>query len=179
MWIVFKLLYFMVPAYLANMAPPLARSYFKFLEVPMDFGKKLGGKPIFGKNKTWKGVAVATAVAAIVFLLQAYLYRFGFFKELSIINYSAATLWIGALLGLGAMLGDAAESFFKRRAGVKPGKPWVPFDQVDFTIGALLLASIVYFPGWTNAIIIVVVSAFGHILINHIGYYLKLRDVKW
>ncbi len=179
MWIVFKLLYFMIPAYLANMAPPLGKNYLKFLEVPMDFGKKFGGKPIFGKNKTWKGVFLAAVVATIALFIQMKLYNYESFRNLSLIDYSTTTLWLGVLFGFGAMFGDAVESFFKRRVGVKPGKPWIPFDQIDFTIGALLLAAVVYFPGWTNAVIIVVISAFGHILINRIGYHLKLRDVKW
>ncbi|MBN2112309.1 CDP-archaeol synthase [Candidatus Woesearchaeota archaeon] len=176
--VILKLLYFMIPAYLANMAPPLAKNILKFMAVPIDRGKEWGGKPILGKNKTWRGIFVGTAVSTLAFLLQKYLYSFESFKAASMIDYSTATIWIGVLLGFGALFGDSVESFFKRRIGIKSGKPWIPFDQTDFTIGALLLTSIVYFPGWANAAIIVIVSAFGHVLINRIGYHLKLRDVK-
>ena len=179
MWIVFKLLYFMIPAYLANMAPPLGKGRLKFMEIPVDMGKKFRGKPLLGKNKTWRGVFLAVVVGLAVFALQKYLYNFEAMQKISLFDYSTATLWIGVLLGFGAIAGDAVESFFKRRIDVKPGKPWMPFDQTDFTIGALALTAIVYFPGWVNAVIIVAISAIGHILVNHIGYYLKLRDVKW
>jgi CDP-2,3-bis-(O-geranylgeranyl)-sn-glycerol synthase len=179
MLLIIKLLYFMLPAYIANMAPPLGKNILKQLAVPIDRGKTWKGKPILGKNKTWRGVFLAVAAGAVVFFIQQYLYRFDSMKAVSLIDYSSAALWIGVLLGFGAIAGDSVESFFKRRRGIKSGKPWIPFDQTDFTIGALALCSIVYFPGWANAAIIVAVSAFGHVLINHIGYYLKLRDVKW
>jgi CDP-2,3-bis-(O-geranylgeranyl)-sn-glycerol synthase len=83
------------------------------------------------------------------------------------------------LLGFGALAGDSIKSFFKRRVGVKPGKRWFPFDQIDFVIGALAFASIVYFPGWKNALIILLISLAGHVLVNHSAYYLKIRGEKW
>lgn len=169
----------MLPAYLANMAPVLGKKHLKSLAVPIDCGKKWKGKPVLGENKTWRGVILAVAASTIVFVVQQYLYNFNSFKTISLIDYSAAAVWIGILLGLGAIAGDSVESFFKRRFKVKAGKPWMPFDQIDFTIGALLLTAIVYFPGWTNAIIIVLISALGHVIINHLGYYLKIRNEKW
>ena len=179
MIIILKLLYFMLPAYLANMAPVIGKKYLKSLAIPIDCGKKWKGKPILGKNKTWRGIILAVAASTIVFLAQQYLHNFSSFKSISIIDYSTAPILIGVLLGLGAIAGDSIESFFKRQLNVKPGKPWRPFDQVDFTIGALLLTAIVYFPGWANAIIIVLISALGHVIINHSAYYLKIRKEKW
>ena len=173
------LLYFMLPAYIANMAPVLGKGVLKQLAIPIDRGKKWKGKPIFGKNKTWRGIVLGTAAGALVFLAQKYIYACPTAKALSIIDYSTATLWIGVLLGLGAIMGDAVESFFKRRWGIKPGGNWFPFDQIDFTIGALLFASVYYFPGWGNAVIIVVLSMFGHIFFSHLGYYLNLKKDKW
>ena len=179
MIIIIKLLYLMLPAYLANMAPVLGKNILKPLAIPIDFGKKWKGKPILGKNKTWRGVVLAAITSTIIFLLQAYLYKFPSMKAISLIDYSSASLWIGILLGLGAIAGDSIESFFKRRAKIKSGQPWIPFDQVDFTIGALALTAIVYFPGWINALIIILISAIGHILINHLAFYLKIRKEKW
>jgi len=42
----------------------------------------------------------------------------------------------------GALLGDIVESFFKRRMGKERGEDWIPFDQLDFVVGALLLSFI-------------------------------------
>ncbi len=178
MWILVQLLYFMLPAYIANMAPPLGKNILKFMAVPVDMNKKFRGKPILGSHKTWRGFFLAVAAGMIVFWLQKMAYSIGFFSELSLFDYSGASIAVGALLGFGAMFGDSLKSFFKRQAGIKSGKPWVPFDQIDFSIGAIAFAAPFYFMGWVNAAVIVAVSALGHILINRIGYHLKLRDVK-
>jgi len=159
--------YLMIPAYLANMAPALIGRYFP--RIPMDFGLSLGKVRIFGDNKTWAGFVSGVVVAVIVgFILSKIYWPFDF----------SAVYWSG-LVGLGAMAGDAVKSFFKRRVNIKPGQSWIPFDQVDFTIGALILGSFVFFPGWLYAILVVVISAVGHILINHLGYYLGTQKNKW
>jgi len=177
--IIIKLIYFMLPAYLANMAPVLGKNILKPLAIPIDFGKKWNKQPILGKNKTWRGVLLAVIASTIIFLIQSYLYKFPSIKSISLIDYSSASLWIAFLLGLGAIAGDSIESFFKRRAKIPSGNPWIPFDQIDFTVGALILTAIIYFPGWLNAILIILISAVGHILINHLAFYFKIRKEKW
>lgn len=159
--------YLMIPAYLANMAPALFGRFFP--RIPMDLGISLGKVRIFGDNKTWGGFVSGVVVAVIVgFALSKIYWPFDF----------SAIYW-SALLGVGALVGDAVKSFFKRRAGLKPGASWIPFDQVDFTIGALVFGSFVFFPGWLYSVLVVVISAVGHILINHLGYYLGVQKNKW
>jgi len=169
----------MLPAYFANMAPVIGKNYLKSLAIPIDMNKKLNKKPILGKNKTWRGILFAVIASTIVFIAQQYLYNFNIIKSISIINYQTSTILIGFLLGLGAIAGDSIESFFKRQLNIKSGNPWIPFDQIDFTVGALALTSIIYFPGWTNTLIIVLISALGHIIVNHTAYFLKIRKEKW
>jgi len=172
-------IYLMLPAYFANMAPVLLKNYLKFLAVPVDFNKKIGGKPIFGKHKTWRGIFVACIISMFVFYVQQYLYRFDIFKEISLLNYSEHTLFLGFLLGFGAIIGDLIKSFFKRRFNIKPGAPWIPFDQLDFVTGALLFSSIIYLPPWNVILIILLISFFGHILMRHIGYWFGITKEKW
>jgi CDP-2,3-bis-(O-geranylgeranyl)-sn-glycerol synthase len=43
-------------------------------------------------------------------------------------------------ISMGALFGDIVESFFKRRIGKERGESWYPFDQLDFVLGALILA---------------------------------------
>lgn len=167
MWILFKLLYFMLPAYLANMTPVFVKKI-NFLGSPIDFGTG-----ILGGHKTWRGFLFAVIISTTVFSLQKYI------GGEYLIDYSNASLWIGVLFGVGVIMGDCVKSFFKRKFNIAPGKSWIPFDQIDFTIGALLFVSIIYFPGWINALIVVIVSGVGHVLINHLGYYLRIRDVKF
>ena len=135
----------------------------------MDFGLSLGRFRIFGDHKTWAGFFSGVIVAAFVgFFLSKLYWPFDF----------SAVQW-SALAGIGALIGDAVKSFFKRRVGIKSGKPWIPFDQIDYTVGALALCSFVFFPGWFYAFLVVFLSAFGHIAVNHIGYWIGVRDVKW
>jgi CDP-2,3-bis-(O-geranylgeranyl)-sn-glycerol synthase len=173
------LLYFMLPAYIANMAPVLTKGILKKLAYPVDFGAKFRGKPLLGKNKTWRGLIMGVMAGALVFLAQRWLYQFQFFARHSLIDYSSAAVWIGVLLGFGALAGDMVESFFKRQTSRKPGKPWIPFDQVDYTIGALLFVSIMYFPGWVQSLVLVLASVLLHIGANHFAYYTGIRKEKW
>jgi len=175
-WLIFQLLYFMLPAYFANMSTILGRVIFKKWNTPVDIGLKIGGKRVFGSHKTFKGFIIGSCIGILTAYLQSVLYPYA--QSLSIYNYSN-WLALGFLLGFGALAGDSIKSFFKRRVGIKPGERWFPFDQTDFVIGALAFASIVYFPGWENALIILLISLAGHVVVNHSAYYLKIRDEKW
>lgn len=52
-----KCLYFMLPAYFANMTPVFAQKLdiLKFLAKPIDNGRTTEGRAIFGAHKTWRG----------------------------------------------------------------------------------------------------------------------------
>lgn len=162
-----ELFYLMIPAYVANMAPVFARRI--SWETPMDFGFTLFGKRIFGDHKTWKGLFFGVVVGTLVGVAISQLY---WPSEVS------PVLW-SLLASTGALLGDAAKSFFKRQIGIASGASWAPFDQIDYSIGALLLGSIVYFPGLVNSAIVVLVSGVGHIAVNHFAYYTGIRGEKW
>jgi CDP-2,3-bis-(O-geranylgeranyl)-sn-glycerol synthase len=77
------------------------------------------------------------------------------------------------------MAGDVAKSFLKRRAGVAPGDAWIPWDQVDFVLGALALVWGAAALAWADLALILLLSVAGHVLVNHLGYWLGIRDVRW
>jgi len=175
-----KAVYLFLPAIFANMMPPLFRNV-RFLDWPVDFDRKFLGKPIFGSHKTYRGFFFGIIVAIITASFQKWMFLdFAPFAGISIIDYfSQSAVLLGFLMGLGALLGDLVESFIKRRINVKPGKPWIPFDQVDFVIGALLLMMIVYIPSWQVIVFLLIAVPFGHIAVNHIGYYIGINKSKW
>ena len=163
-------LLFFLPAGLANMTPPIANKIqpLNQWKTPLDLGKTWRGKRLLGDNKTWRGLVSGTVVGAISALI------------ISRLNTNTVVtippLYVGMLLGFGALAGDAIESFFKRQLGFKPGKPWFPFDQIDYIVGALLIIMpFVSLPLW--AIITIIIVYFGlHLLTAYLGYLLKLKD---
>lgn len=176
--IILASLYYFVPAYFANGAPVLLKR-FNPLKNPVDFNKKFRGYPIFGSHKTWGGLIIASLVGLLTFYIQKLLFVYPFFQRYSLFNYSEQTVWLGFLLGFGAIFGDLIKSFFKRRFHHKPGASWIPFDQLDFVLGALIFSFIIYIPPASVILVLVILTPFIHILFNHLGYYLKLKRSKW
>ncbi|MCX6742627.1 MAG: CDP-archaeol synthase [Candidatus Parcubacteria bacterium] len=178
--IILQALYFMLPAYFANMAPVFAVKIFdKKLAWPLDFGKTYKGKEILGKNKTWRGLFAGVATGILTVYLQRYLFQFNFFKSLSFLDYTQINaLLYGFLFGFGVILGDAVKSFFKRRANLKPGERWFPWDQLDF-LGGLILISFAYPLNFAIVFIIALISPCLPIITNWLGYLLKLKKVPW
>jgi len=183
---VISCLYFFLPAYFANMTPPLARNagVFKCLAFPVDFGKTWRGKRIFGDHKTWRGVASALIVGMGAALLQWWLYQFSWAMELSLLDYKSVNLWFFSLLFAGgAVSGDIFAAFIKRRMNLPPGSPFIPWDQTNYVIGSFIfLAAYVgrYLTGdlfvWGT---IFVITFFVHILFNRFGYDIGLHKAKW
>jgi len=177
--LILECLWFLVPAGLANMAPVLVKRRFGFLAIPIDFNRTLKGKPIFGKNKTWRGLILGILAGVGGFAVQKWLYQFLFFKRISLIDYNHFGLMLGFLLGLGAIVGDLMESFFKRRINISPGQTWFPFDQIDWILGSLAFSSILYFPSF-SALFIIISLGFGlHPIANYTGYLLRIKKNKF
>ncbi len=173
LFLIFQLIYLLLPAGMANMTPPMAKPLLSKLALsPIDGGLSFRGKALFGSHKTWggslMGILAGIAMAYVQFLL------YPSFKLVSILDY-ADWAWIGFLLGLGAIVGDLVKSFMKRQIGIKPGQTWVPFDEIDFLLGSVLLIAPYYFVGWMDFVLIITVGFIFHILVNLLGFYLRIR----
>ena len=180
--VIIQSLWFIIPAAGSNMSAFLSRKI-PFLNYPVDFNKKLWGKSIFGKNKTYRGLFFGTLVGMIFAYLQYLFYPLanswgiGFFY---IIDYSVINVFLlGFLLGFGAVIGDLIESFFKRRVDIAPGKSWFPFDQLDWVVFALFLVSFYLMISWWHIIFILLFMLFLHPAINLIAYLLRLKKNKF
>ncbi len=171
-------IYFILPAYLSNASGLLFGG-----GTPVDFGYKTkNGNDLIGKGCTWRGLFAGTLIGGIVGLIQgivtpSIIQYFG--GALPLINYGGATngLIVGLLLGLGALIGDAAGSFLKRRLDIKRGKPAPILDQLDFVIGALLLSSLMIKLDLNLIIIILIMSVILHLATNMIAYLIGIKDV--
>ncbi len=174
--LILKSLWYILPAYLANISPVFAYNIFKNkFSTPIDFNKKLLNRPLFGKNKTYRGFISGILVGILVSSLQSYLYAFKSIKDISLFDYTSINPVIfGFLMGFGALFGDLAKSFVKRRLNFKPGASWIPFDQTDFLVGGMFFASFVYRPGADVIITILLVMPIVKVIIDQIGFYLKI-----
>ena len=174
---ILKCFYLMLPAYFANMAPVLVRKINLFV-FPIDFNKKLNNKPLFGKNKTFRGFVFGVIFGMAAAYFQSLLYMFPFFERLSFFDYQYWILF-GFLMGFGALAGDLLKSFFKRMLGIRPGEKFVPFDQTDFVVGALIFIMPVFDLTLNIFFVSLLLSFILHIIVNHIAFYLKIRNEKW
>lgn len=143
---ILKALWIFLPAAIANSLPIFAKNYnwLPFLELPLDFGKKYKGSRILGDHKTWRGLILGVLGGIAVAVIQREIaLRSGYVEGISIINWHENNpLILGALMGFGALFGDAAKSLVKRRLNIKPGDTFLFFDQIDYIIGALLFLSL-------------------------------------
>lgn len=178
--IVLQSVYFMLPAYVANMLPQIFARFklLEFLKIPVDFDVKMGEQTVFGNHKTWRGIAVGVLGSILVVLLQRSLNDVDSFLGVSLLDYSSVNvLIVGFLFGAGALFGDIFKSFIKRRINIAPGKSMPLFDQLDFVIGALLFIALVYMPSWPHIVAILILSPLLHVAVNIIAYFLKLKKV--
>ncbi len=167
--LILKSLYFFLPAYLANMAPVLFR-WVPFLDKPVS-------EKWFGSHKTWRGLVMATLMGGAVFGIQKIFFSLGF-KSWALIDYNDFSVLMGFLLGLGAILGDLVESYYKRKAGLSPGKPWIPFDQLDFVVGGVVFSFFMYVPPASVVLMLLIFSPLLHLLFHYLGYLLKMNERK-
>ena len=161
--LIIEALIFIFPAYCANAVPVIAGG-----GLALDFGKKfLDGKPIFGKNKTFRGFFSGLAVGTAVGFVESV-----FFNH---------PIVFGLLLSLGALFGDLTAAFAKRRLGLSPGDLLPIVDQVDFIIGAILFSLPICLQtlSWELLAAVLIVTPPIHLLTNIVAYKLGLKSNPW
>lgn len=168
--LVLRALYLFLPAYVANMAPVAAKRFnlLPSLARPIDGGRVLGTQQLFGPHKTIRGFLVGLLAAIVTAAFQRLGARDeGLFESLSAPPHDAYSpiLWGGALGG-GALLGDLAKSFIKRRLGIPPGRRWFPWDQLDLIFGAIVLGRLLYPIPWDVMLIVLLATPLLGVLVN-------------
>ena len=107
----------------ANNTPLVAKRWFgSHWLTPLDGGMMFfDGRPLLGSSKTIRGLVAAVTATALGALLLG------------------LPAMVGALLGGGAMLGDALSSFIKRRMGFAPSSRATGLDQIPEALLPLLV----------------------------------------
>ena len=144
----------------ANGSPILAK---KWLDgrfgAPLDGGCTLpDGQPVFGDSKTVRGVVVSIAATALVAVAMG-------------LDWS-----IGATIAVGAMAGDLASSFVKRRLRMELHAQAFGLDQVPEALLPLLLVRAPL--GLSGLEIALLVTAFVvvELLLSRLLFRLGIRD---
>ncbi len=159
--IVGEALKFIFPAYCANGAPVLGGG-----GKPLDFGRNfVDGKRIFGAHKTFRGFFFGLAIGIGVGVADCLVFGLP---------------WLFALLTpLGALFGDLAGAFIKRRLNIAPGGLLPVIDQIDFVIGALVFGLPLMMINWETAIAVLLITPPIHLFTNYLAYKLKLKKNPW
>ena len=169
-------LWIMLPAYVPNSAAALFGG-----GTPIDSGRTFGdGRRIFGDGKTYRGFFGGVLAGVLVGLVEILAW-----SSFGLTALPHQTILSVTLLATGALLGDLAKSFLKRRLGKERGESWFLADQYDLVIGSFLLILLVY-PEWLFenitlpiAVWIVVMTPLLHRAVNIIGYYVGVKEVPW
>jgi hypothetical protein len=170
------------------------------LATPIDGGRTLGGLPIFGDNKTWRGVFVMIFGSALLGAVQglvggAWAERSGAacmdFAAVGLhahaprgpLAFAAGYALVNAVNGLGYALGELPNSFAKRRLAITPGKMgagivgalFFLLDQADSVLAALGLGALVFGYGWKIFLVGSICLTLLHLVLNASLYAGKVR----
>jgi len=152
---------FIFPAYCANATPVITGG-----GRPIDFGRAFfDGRPIFGKNKTFRGFFSGLAVGTAAGLVETALFGYHIF--------------FGLLLSLGALFGDLAGAFVKRRLGLASGDLLPVVDQVDFIFAAILFSLPLQIVSWELVLAALVVTPPVHLFTNFVAYKMGFKSNPW
>lgn len=173
---VLQVLWFFMPAYVANMAPVLIGGHLASLAVPLDGGRRFRGRRILGDHKTLRGLVVGVVAGAVVYELQAALFAADVGRPLAPVDYGALGHWPAFLLGFGALAGDAAKSFCKRQIGIAPGAAWIGPDQLDFFAGAVACVALVWTPPLVPTLLGVPIVFAADVAVSAVGFSLGMKE---
>lgn len=184
----FQMLFLLAPAGLANMAPVWGSKIrgLRNFKTPVDLKLTYKRVRLLGDHKTYRGIILGVIIGGLCGLVQQlaidYLGLFGQI-DVALNNYSHLNdvnwIWLGFLIGLFALLGDTVKSFFKRRLGIAPGKPWPVLDQIDYLLGSFCIIGIFFNLSVAHYLIGLMIYGLMHPVVSYIGYLLKLKQDRF
>ena len=173
---IIEIILFILPAYLANSIPVIFTG-----KTPMDFGRKfIDKRRLLGDGKTYRGFMAGIFMATVIYMPVSYFLGKYYLPELSFFD----KVNLAFIMSVGALIGDLAGSFIKRRLNLDRGQPSWLMDQLFFLFTAIIFAIAAYPQTAMHidaiAIIVLVISTFAlHLLFNQLAYRLKLKSVPW
>ncbi len=124
----------------------IKKGWLTSLDVPVDNGRTWRGRPLLGRNKTYRGVIIhfgaAIFATSVLWWLQPS-------AQWIAPVYASSPILLGIAFAASYEIGEFANSFVKRRLGVSPGKSmqeswWLRRIQYFFdTADGIIVASVV------------------------------------
>lgn len=177
--VMWETLWFLLPAMVANIAPTFADRYswWSTLNHPVDRGFVWREKRILGDHKTVRGFACGILFGSITGLFQHLLWSETGGFPVALFSYDSLmpSVFLGAWLGLAALVGDSLGSFIKRRLDVPPGKLFVPLDQIDIVLGVLLFTFWFVPYTFTHVVVSIVLIGVGMFVVSAGGVALGIK----
>lgn len=148
---------------IANSAPVVARNLLRDrLQAPIDGGRRFfDSRPLLGRSKTWRGLAVACAACGIAAPLIG------------------LSIWTGVAAGALSMSGDLLASFAKRRLGLKSGEQSVLLDALPEALLPALGLKRSFALSWIELVFVALLFAVIVRFASPLLYRLKLRRRPW
>lgn len=181
--LILKLLIFSIPVTFAAILHMVAVkiNLFPFLKIPIDFGRSINGKRIFGDNKTYRGVVLLVIFSILGSYFLWYLERTSaVVREHNILDFhNYSPVLYGLLFGIAYTLFELPNSFIKRRFGIEEGKRGaisnIIADQIDSPIGCMLVIMPFSSMDFRFFAAGIVFYLFLHMFFNFLLFLLKLR----
>lgn len=174
-----EIIWFLLPGYVANMAPVLAArlNWLPSLNVPIDARRTWNAVRLLGDNKTWRGIVVGAIAGGATGIFQYIYINFLVGEKEGLISYEYLpyVLLVSITLGLSALLGDAVKSFIKRRLNFAPGESWMPWDQLDSTLGMIVATYIFFTPSIAHVAVALFVALLGTYIVNISAVTLRIK----
>jgi CDP-archaeol synthase len=144
----------------ANGMPVLGAKLFECrFDTPVDVGCRfVDARPLFGASKTIRGVVLSLLATSLAAPMLGFVWA------------------VGAMLAIGAMVGDLAASFLKRRMGLPIHAKATGLDQIPEAGLPLLLLRGPLDLSWLEIAGLVSAFVVVEIVVSRILYRLGLRD---
>ena len=162
--------------------------FFQSHKKPLDGGKTVNGKRLFGDNKTWIGLISMIFSCMLSTVLWGVILKITgktsasdlYLLHDNTVLFNAA---VGFVVGLVYELCELPNSFLKRQVDIQPGlsgagiKGFFFFilDQIDATIGLGLVIKLISDIPWSMVVAYILVGGVFHLLLDMILYVVGLR----
>lgn len=176
-----SVIYFYLPGAIANIGANLARfiPFFKRINAPIDGGKKLYSHRLVGEHKTWGGFFCGLLFGVVFGMVKYFIVDKYWFGTLFLRLDLDGEMVLVFILSFGALFGDIVKSVIKRLLGIQPHDAWIPFDEIDHTLMAMLLVKLFFGVEWKLVFWVIGVFFVLHWIANVVGYKLKIKRVPY